>query len=73
MGFEATGFHAVAAELHVAPATGVVFAGVKKEPAALWAVAGAQALHPLSSEEVRCRLREEPEGKLGVGFRIGPA
>ena len=42
LGFEATGFHAVAAELHVAPAAGVVFAGVEKKPAASVAGAGAK-------------------------------
>ena len=73
LGFEATGFHAVPAELHVAPAAGVVFAGVEKEPAALRVVTGAQALHGLSREKLECRLCEEPEGKLSVGLRTGPA
>ena len=52
LGFEATGFHAVPAELHVAPAAGMIFAGVEKKPSALRVVAGAQALHGLSGEKV---------------------
>jgi len=43
LGFEAAGFHAVAGELHVTPASRVVLAGVEEEPAALLVVVFATA------------------------------
>lgn len=69
MGFEAAGFHAVAAELHVAPAFGVVFAGVEEEPSAFGIVAGAHHKRSFRGYEVGGAQGEQPEGKFGGIFR----
>ena len=39
-GFEPSGFHTVSANLHVAPAAGMIFAGIEEQPAAIRFFAG---------------------------------
>ena len=64
LGFEAAGLHAVAADLHVAPAFGVVFAGIEEEPLAFEIVAGAQPGHSFRGYEAGGALGEQPDGKV---------
>ncbi len=45
LGFEAAGFHAVAADFHIAPAAGVILAGIEEQPAAVGLFAGTQEAH----------------------------
>lgn len=71
LGLEAAGLHAVAANLHVAPAAGVVFAGVEEEPAALWDGAGANGVSGFAGEQVDGGLREQPEREMRCSH-VGP-
>ncbi len=72
-GFESAGFHAIAAEFHVAPAASVVFAGVDEEPAAFWIVAGPQEVHGFSGHEIGCGQCEQPEREFRFTFHAGQA
>src|ERR1035437_1611671 len=72
LGFESAGLHAIAADLHIAPAAGVIFAGVEEEPAALGVFADAQAVHVLGGHEADGALGQDPEWKLCRGLIRGP-
>src|SRR3954468_8096355 len=55
LGLEASGLHAVSADVHVAPAAGVIFAGVEKQPAAIGFLACAQQAHFAGEHEADAR------------------
>jgi|CZKS01.1.fsa_nt_gi hypothetical protein len=68
-GVESSGFHAVAADFHVAPAAGLVLAGVQEEPAAGLAGAASELQGPLREQEIYRCLREQPHGGQDPGRR----
>jgi hypothetical protein len=61
-GVEAADLAAVATGFHVAPAAGVILAGVEEDPAAGVAGAAAEAEDVVGGEEIVGGLGEEPEG-----------
>ena len=57
-GVESSGFHAIAANFHVAPAAGLVLAGVEEKPAAGLAGAAAELREPVREQEIYRSLGE---------------
>src|SRR5581483_3362208 len=63
--------HAVAANLHLAPAARVALAGVEKKPAAGLCFTRAHTLHLRGRQEIARCVRQRPNGQLCIGS-IGP-
>ena len=61
LSFEPASFHPIAADLHVAPAARVIFAGIKKEPATVGIPAGANPLYPFGSHKSFRAARKQPK------------
>src|ERR1022692_4387747 len=72
-GVESSGFHAVAADFHVASAAGLVLAGVQEEPAAGLAGAALELQGPLREQEIYRCLREQPHGSHHLAVEAAPA
>src|SRR5579859_5074885 len=72
LGFEAAGLHAVAADLHVAPAAGVVLAGIEEQPAAVGLFAGAQEAHVFRQHQPNGAYGKNPKRQIGTPFGSGP-
>lgn len=72
LGFEPACLHAIAADVHVTPATGVILAGIEKEPAAVGLLAGAKAPHMVGEHEVPGAEGERPERQIGRAFGFRP-
>jgi hypothetical protein len=72
-GVEAASFHSIAADLHVAPAAGVVFAGVEEEPAAGLGGAAANLRDFVRQQQGNGGLCEEPNRRREIALETLPA
>jgi hypothetical protein len=72
-GVEAASFHSIAADLHVAPAAGVVFAGVEEEPAAGLGGAAANLRDFIRQQQGNGGLCEEPNRRREIALETLPA
>jgi len=64
LGFKPPRLHPIATDLHIAPTSCVVFAGVNKEPTALRIRTCSDRLNAIAGEQFDCGLRKNPAGKL---------
>ena len=71
-GLEPPRLHAVAAQLHVAPAARVIFAGIEEQPAAGRAPAGVHVRDSGGGEQCGGRFGHCPYRQHGSGFETSP-
>jgi len=65
---ESSRFHAVAAEFHIAPSPGMVFACIQKQPSALGIVASSDAADGIRHHQCRRDQGERPNRKRGAAL-----